>query len=200
MLVSGRWLSRRLHRRSLLPSISIPASRCLTAAWCSVVLRCPFSTLQDDPGHCGPGYLDVEDLCRKPSSVNSIRRPWSVPGVNLPAGRGAQSVSHDEGPRWGVGAGREALASGPNRVNDSLRRTRARSPPPWNSPMFVVDSSGRRSDVSKGERMLRASTHVNMDGKGRATGGQTGLAALARDAGTRQGLTPQLRPVGTLPA
>src|SRR5215831_3977690 len=38
--------------------------------------------------------------------------------------------------------------------------------PALNSPMFVVASSGRRSDVSKRERMLRASTQVNMDDKG----------------------------------
>ena len=37
-------------------------------------------------------------------------------------------------------------------------------------------SSGRRSDVSKRERMLRASTQVNMDDKGRAISGQAGLA------------------------
>src|SRR5215813_8287342 len=44
--------------------------------------------------------------------------------------------------------------------------------------MFVVDSSGRRSDDSKRERMLRAPTQVNVDDKG---GLQIPEAKPARD-------------------
>src|SRR5215831_250899 len=91
----------------------------LADAW---VLFIPMSW-QLDPGPVGSwrefweGDLSLYEclvpVCRKPGSVNSIRRPWSVPGVNLPAGRGAQSVCPVTKLRGGgVGAGREAFASG----------------------------------------------------------------------------------------
>jgi hypothetical protein len=42
-----------------------------------------------DSSFCRP---TAPTVCRKPSSVTSIRRPWSMRGVNLPTGHGALSV------------------------------------------------------------------------------------------------------------
>jgi len=77
-------------------------------------------------------------------------RPWSVPGVSPQPIVVRNPYPHDKGPRWGVEAGREAFALGPTRVNNGLSTYSGTEPvPALNSPTFVVDSSGGRSDASK---------------------------------------------------
>src|SRR5215471_1083149 len=85
------------------------------------------------------------------------RRHGLARGVHLSGalGRGTRT----RGPRRGVGAGREAVVSGPDQGQQRLVEVLGDGAcPALNSPMFVVDSSGRRSDVSKRERMLQAWT------------------------------------------